>query len=375
MTFKDFEAFHARALRDGLTQEAACKMAVKRCVVGECNKLGLATKHNQAVLEKAHDYWKELRGKRYPLPKAWSLCEDFIKKEVKREYDNDLLDRTHKALGKGRSPSGFDSFAGMKKAIPKHNRGSLYDEDVRALKAQARDLPHVRVRVDERCSGGRDDWQGSESDEDEVRPSGERMQASRGTPKATTTPHASRGQPRTDASTQNDLRQYRTRETVPGYSVSSQSPQAASRQYSTRIVTPGDGNCPQPPQFYSPYYPPQAYSPYYPPQAFFHPPPPTPPQPSYYQATPPPELGVKPKHDLYEVLGVDKSASASDITKAYRKMSLKHHPDKLGLKYSPNKVPEAAQQEANEKIREITEANQVLSDAEKRAKYDRTGCI
>lgn len=67
------------------------------------------------------------------------------------------------------------------------------------------------------------------------------------------------------------------------------------------------------------------------------------------------------KRDFYEVLGVKKSASQSEIKSAYRKMALKFHPDK-------NKAPDAEQ-----KFKEINEAYQVLSDQKKRQMYDQFG--
>ena len=68
------------------------------------------------------------------------------------------------------------------------------------------------------------------------------------------------------------------------------------------------------------------------------------------------------KRDYYEVLGVDKSATADEIKKAYRKLALKYHPDK-------NPGDKAAE----EKFIEAAEAYDVLSDADKRAKYDQFG--
>ena len=68
------------------------------------------------------------------------------------------------------------------------------------------------------------------------------------------------------------------------------------------------------------------------------------------------------KRDYYEVLGVDKGASAEDIKKAYRKMAIKYHPDK-----------NPGDKEAEEKFKEAAEAYSVLSDADKKARYDQFG--
>src|ERR1051325_7426312 len=63
--------------------------------------------------------------------------------------------------------------------------------------------------------------------------------------------------------------------------------------------------------------------------------------------------------DYYQVIGVPASATQDEIKKAYRKLAAKHHPDK-----NPND-PKAA-----ERFKEISEAYQVLGDAEKRKQYD-----
>ncbi len=68
------------------------------------------------------------------------------------------------------------------------------------------------------------------------------------------------------------------------------------------------------------------------------------------------------KRDFYEVLGVTKIASADEIKKAYRKQALEHHPDR-----NPNNKA------AEDKFKEAAEAYEVLSDADKKARYDRYG--
>lgn len=68
------------------------------------------------------------------------------------------------------------------------------------------------------------------------------------------------------------------------------------------------------------------------------------------------------KRDYYEILGVAKNASQDEIKKAYRKLALKYHPDR-----NPDN------KEAEEKFKEAAEAYEVLSDAQKRKKYDQFG--
>ncbi|MBI5962924.1 MAG: DnaJ domain-containing protein [Chloroflexi bacterium] len=66
--------------------------------------------------------------------------------------------------------------------------------------------------------------------------------------------------------------------------------------------------------------------------------------------------------DYYKILGVERKASADDIRSAYRKLAMKYHPDK-----------NPGDKKAEDKFKEINEAYQVLSDDQKRARYDQLG--
>ncbi|RAK95068.1 DnaJ domain protein [Aspergillus ibericus CBS 121593] len=68
--------------------------------------------------------------------------------------------------------------------------------------------------------------------------------------------------------------------------------------------------------------------------------------------------------DLYDILGVQEDATPDQIKTAYKKMALKHHPDK---------VPQSQKEEANTKFQQIAFAYAVLSDEKRRKRYDRTG--
>ena len=67
------------------------------------------------------------------------------------------------------------------------------------------------------------------------------------------------------------------------------------------------------------------------------------------------------KRDVYETLGISKNASADEIKQAYRKMAKKYHPD---LNHEPG---------AADKFKEVQEAYDILSDADKKARYDQYG--
>ena len=68
------------------------------------------------------------------------------------------------------------------------------------------------------------------------------------------------------------------------------------------------------------------------------------------------------KRDYYEVLGLKKGASEEEIKKAFRKMAMKYHPDR-----------NPGDKTAEEKFKEVNEAYSILSDPDKKSKYDRFG--
>src|SRR5438067_8094816 len=74
--------------------------------------------------------------------------------------------------------------------------------------------------------------------------------------------------------------------------------------------------------------------------------------------------GTAMAQDLYDVLGVSRSASDDEIKKAYRKLARQHHPDR-----------NPGDKQAEAKFKEVTAAYEVLSDKQKRAQYDQFGAV
>lgn len=73
------------------------------------------------------------------------------------------------------------------------------------------------------------------------------------------------------------------------------------------------------------------------------------------------------KRDYYEVLGVNRNVSPKDLKKAYRRLARKYHPDAL------RNASESEKKEAEEQFKQLSEAYSILSDEDKRARYDRFG--
>lgn len=73
------------------------------------------------------------------------------------------------------------------------------------------------------------------------------------------------------------------------------------------------------------------------------------------------------KRDYYEILGISKGTSESEIKKAYRKAAMKYHPDRFAS------ASDTEKKDAEEKFKEINEAYQILSDSQKRQQYDQFG--
>ena len=84
--------------------------------------------------------------------------------------------------------------------------------------------------------------------------------------------------------------------------------------------------------------------------------------------------GKKASEDLYVVLGVARDATETEIKKAYRKLALKHHPDKVNQAKDTEKISnEGDDTNGQSMFQKISFAYSILSDVEKRKYYDQTG--
>ena len=75
-------------------------------------------------------------------------------------------------------------------------------------------------------------------------------------------------------------------------------------------------------------------------------------------------LKVSKRKDLYKILGIERSASGDDIKRAYRKLALKHHPDRH------SQADPEVREEEEKKFKEVSSAYSVLSDPRKKGRYD-----
>ena len=78
-------------------------------------------------------------------------------------------------------------------------------------------------------------------------------------------------------------------------------------------------------------------------------------------------MTINSREEACKILGISTSTSQEEIKKTYKKLALKYHPDRYAGK------PESEKKAAEEKFKEITEANNVLSDNQKRKLYDAYG--
>ena len=157
--------------------------------------------------------------------------------------------------------------------------------------------------------------------------------------------------------------------TWPSSSNADRGPYSGDRYWTTESSQPSYSSSPPSYTFYSssdsyPTNSSYSFRPGAPPRTSYVPPSSTPP--SYQRPVTPPPQGIKPTTDLYTVLGVGRTATAADIKKAHRAMSLKWHPDRCRGQ---------DKKKTTEKMAEINQAKDVLSDEVKRKFYDRWGVL
>lgn len=312
--------------------------------------------HTRKVAEDMSDFYDDTMIKGYSHEDAWKLSNAYIEENIKR----------------GKYYSTNSSPAKVAEKPPSSSKGSLFDED--NFNRQRR---HPNIRTEERKTGSR------VSSTESYQAFDRNLGAERHYRTEERQPSDRHCDPLSSA--QNEFSHSKERRHGgSSYTYTSQSASEASDQgmqslyqprgrrplehsvnYSTRDShSHGRSDKPYTPQAHFPAPPRPYYGPYMPPPSYYGsymPLPPLPPAPP-----PPPPTGERPFQDLYTVLGVTRSASESEIKKAYIMLSKQWHPDRVS-------APE--QTTATQKMVEINQANDILSDDNKRAFYDRTGCI
>lgn len=278
--------------------------------------LSLDIKHIPSLAKVAHELYDELCNIGRSREQAWDQCEKFIQKQVKEH-------------GKSKTPSVFDRFANMAGAD---------EQEKRDRSAQAHSS--TQYRTEERHPSGLH-WAHGESYPHR------RPQPSRAVP--------SRGA------------FYYTEERKPGgqsYSKDSTAGSGAPPHYSargsynTKEFRPegsfrpfGASDDPKVRAKFNTRYAHDARNAYHAGKGY-----------NARSNSPPPLPPAADTSDPYVLLGVSRSASAEEINKAYKKLCLKYHPDK---------VPPAEREKATKRFQEINQAKGMLLDEKKRAEYDR----
>ncbi|KAL6710728.1 hypothetical protein ACN47E_007785 [Coniothyrium glycines] len=387
MTIEEYTTLYDSYVGRGYNAERAFTKTVNAFVALQCSKQGLQISEDsqEMLVSEVKSYYLETRRK-YDIRNAetWMICESLILRVIREEADRRQTKRKESA---------FDRMADMADALPGHSRANYprYKTEVHAPSGDWDPRPELHRSAK------------SQSYHTEHRGPSDRR------------PHDTGeyfsfniDRPKPDDA----CREYRTEYVYPDphpHSSSSSSSRGNTyTSYKTETRTPYGGSHTYTRTYYYSSDPPLQYSSSsYPSGGRDRPayqteertpsgdsawkrdsrsPSParrsrTAPRPSYdsrgaaYESStrrprspsPPPQpVGNRPRVCLYRVLDISRSASADEIKKAHRKLSLRWHPDRC---------MEANKRAATEKMAEINQANDVLNDAKKRKFYDRTGHV
>lgn len=308
-------------------------------------QIGLESKnHTREVAEDMFKAYDHFISKGYSNDDAWKLCKDYVDENVKQ----------------GKYSTTNSSSAKFTETPSSGGKGSLFDEDY-----SSRQRRRPKIEINESRTSGRVSSTKSYQASDRHRHASRHYQTEERQPsdrhrepvssvrkdffyakerKHGNDPYTYTYQSASEASHKETRSPYRTR---------LQRPLGDPTNYSTRDSHSQDRS-------HKPY---SAYTPFSPPPQNYYgsyiPPRPPPPPPSF-------PTGGNPPNYLYAVLGVAHSASEGEIRKAYHKLSMKWHPDRV---QGADKVT------ATQRMAEINQAKDVLGDKRKRAFYDRTGCV